>query len=84
MSKRLYRSKNKVFSGVLGGFAEYFDWDPTLTRVLFVVIALFTSGFPLLIAYIIAAIVMPESPSNYTKQSSDSSRNDVTPDDDEF
>ncbi|GAK31769.1 putative nickel-responsive transcriptional regulator NikR [Weissella oryzae SG25] len=78
MAKKLYRSNNRVFSGVLGGFAEYFDWDPTLVRVIFVVAALITSGFPLLIAYIVAAIIMPEAP----HYESNDSRKDITPDQD--
>lgn len=78
MAKKLYRSDNRIFSGVLGGFAEYFDWDPTLVRVIFVVAALITSGFPLLIAYIIAAIIMPEAP----RYENSDTRKDITPDQD--
>lgn len=79
MAKKLYRSDDRVFSGVLGGIAEYFDWDPSLTRILYVVAALLTSGFPLLIAYIIAAIIIPERPTYFDHH--DNSRKDITPDD---
>ncbi|MBP9212849.1 MAG: PspC domain-containing protein, partial [Bacteroidetes bacterium] len=41
-SQRLYRStSNKVFAGVCGGLAEYFDVDPMIIRVLFVLMVLF-------------------------------------------
>lgn len=56
--KRLYRSSsNCMIAGVCGGIAEYFDVDPTIVRLLFV-IAIF-SGVSI-IAYIIAAIIMPK------------------------
>lgn len=58
--KRLYRSnKNKVFLGVLGGVGEYFDIDPVLIRVLFILITVFSAGFPGLLVYLLAAAVMP-------------------------
>lgn len=60
MEKRLYKSKDdRILFGVCGGVAEYFDVDPTLIRLAFVLILLTGTG---LIAYIIAAIVMPEKP----------------------
>lgn len=58
--KVLQKSRNRMLSGVLGGIAEYFNVDPTLIRLIFVVVALLSYGFPLLIAYIIAAFIMPE------------------------
>ena len=58
--KRLTRSDDRILGGVLAGFAEYFEIDPTLVRLLFVLVALLTAVFPLVIFYIIAWIVMPE------------------------
>ncbi|MDR0853718.1 MAG: PspC domain-containing protein [Clostridiales Family XIII bacterium] len=57
--KRLFLSDtNKVFAGVCGGIGEYFDIDPTVIRVIWVILALaFGSG---ILAYIIAWIVMPK------------------------
>ncbi len=56
--KRLYRSNtNKMICGVCGGLAEYINIDPTVVRLLWVVFS-FAGGFGLL-AYIIAAIIMP-------------------------
>lgn len=61
MTKRLYLSnQNKVIAGVGGGLGEYFDLDPVLIRVAFVVLA-FLHGFGL-IAYIVAWIAMPKAP----------------------
>ena len=59
MGRRLYRSKSdRMISGVCGGLATYFDMDPTVVRVIAVLLLLFTSGAAL-IAYIIMAIVIP-------------------------
>ncbi len=61
MQKKLYRSrKDKMIGGVAGGLAEYFDLDPTLVRIVFVV-SLFLGGSGIL-AYIILWIVVPEEP----------------------
>lgn len=59
MKKRLCKINNgKVISGVCGGIAEYFDIDPTIVRLAWIVFtAAGGSGF---IAYIIASIIMPE------------------------
>lgn len=56
--KRLYKSrKNKMLSGVCGGIAEYFSWDPTIVRLVAVFLFIF-KGFGVL-AYIIAAVLIP-------------------------
>lgn len=58
MKKRLYKSdKDKK---VCGGIANYFDVDPTVIRLAWVIFTL--AGGSGLIAYIIAAIIMPEDP----------------------
>jgi len=62
MTKRLYKSNNKVISGVCAGIAEYFNIDPTLVRLALVVFSFFSGGIGGLIAYIIAAIVIPAAP----------------------
>lgn len=61
MTKKLYKSnKNKMLCGVCGGVGEFFDIDPTLVRLGWVVFcALGGSG---IIAYIIAAIIVPQNP----------------------
>ncbi len=61
--KKLYKSNtNFVLSGVLGGLGEYYDIDPTLLRLGFIVLVLITGGFPGIVAYIIAAIIVPIKP----------------------
>jgi len=61
MKKRLYRSgKERILGGVCGGIGEYFDIDPTIVRLLWV---LFILGFGTgLLAYIIAWIIIPRNP----------------------
>jgi len=59
----LYRSRrNSILGGVCGGLAEWLGWDPTLTRVLYVVVSILSAGFPGTIVYIILWIVMPKAP----------------------
>jgi phage shock protein C len=59
----LYRSrKNRMIAGVCGGLAEWLSWDPTLVRILYVVISILSVAFPGILAYIILWIVMPEAP----------------------
>jgi phage shock protein C len=59
--QRLMRSRtNRKIAGVCAGFAEYFDLDVTLLRVVWLVVALMTGVFA--IPYIVAWIVMPEEP----------------------
>lgn len=61
MKKRLYKSNNeKVLVGVCGGIAEYFDIDPTLVRLLWVILLMM--GGSGILAYIIAAIIIPNEP----------------------
>jgi phage shock protein PspC (stress-responsive transcriptional regulator) len=57
--KRLRRSHDKMIAGVCAGIAEYFDLDPTLVRVGYILLSMFTVGFPGIIAYLILWIVMP-------------------------
>ena len=60
MEKKLYKSsKNKMIDGVCAGIAEYFNIDPTLIRLLWVLLSLGSCGTGLLV-YIIAAVIIPE------------------------
>jgi len=59
--RRLHRSRrNRVLAGVCGGIAEYYGSDPTAVRLAAVIIGLFTGVVPLVLVYIIAAIVVPD------------------------
>lgn len=68
--RRLMRSStDKKIAGVCAGIADYFEWDPTLVRILWVVLVLMPVPiFPGVIGYIVAWIVMPEAllPSAYS------------------
>ncbi len=59
-TKRLYKSNDKIVSGVLAGVAEYFDLDPTLVRLGYVVFTIATGVFPAIVGYVIAAIIIPQ------------------------
>ena len=62
MEKKLYRSsKDRVLWGVCGGLAKYFNTDPVIVRVIFVV-TIFFGGLGI-IAYSIMAIVVPKEDS---------------------
>jgi phage shock protein C len=59
--RRLHRSRtNRVLAGVCGGIAEYYGSDPTAVRLAALIIGLFTGVVPMLVAYIVAAIMVPE------------------------
>ena len=57
---RLTRSNNRVIAGVCAGLAEWLGWDIALVRVLYILVSVFSAGFPGVLAYIILWIVMPE------------------------
>jgi phage shock protein C len=63
-NKRLHKSDDPIVAGVCGGIAEYFELDPTLIRILAVVIVLIGLGFPAFV-YIIAMVVMPKRSEDY-------------------
>ena len=59
--KRLTLSKNDQFiAGVCGGLAKYMNIDSSLVRILVVVIALMTGILPVIIGYILMAIIVPD------------------------
>lgn len=60
-NKRLYRSRtDKSIAGVCGGLAAYFGIDPTLVRIIFVILTLM--GGPGLLLYVVLWLIMPEAP----------------------
>ena len=60
MNKRLYKSNyNKMVCGVCGGIGNYFTLDPTLIRILWVIFTIASVGTGI-VAYIIAAVIIPE------------------------
>ncbi len=59
----LQRSNNKMIAGVCGGIAEWLGWDPTIVRVGYVLLSIFSAAFPGILVYIILWIVMPKADS---------------------
>lgn len=63
MSKRLFRSRTEsMLAGVCGGIAEYFELDPTLVRIAYIILSVLSAAFPGLLVYIILWLVIPEKP----------------------
>ena len=61
--KKLYLSDtDKKLGGVCGGLGEYFDKDPTLVRIIFVLLILFSFGFGVF-AYLLMWLIIPRRPS---------------------
>lgn len=58
MTKKLYRSNDRVLGGVCAGMAEYFDLDITLVRLGYALLT-FCTAFSGIIVYIVAWIVIP-------------------------
>jgi phage shock protein C len=59
--KKLYRSKeNKIFFGILGGIGEYAEVDPSLLRVVFLLLFFLTAGVPCILFYLFSALVVPK------------------------
>lgn len=60
-NKKLYRSEeNKVIAGVMGGLGEYFDVDPVLFRVIYLLLTIFTAAIPGVLAYILMILIVPK------------------------
>ena len=59
MARRLFRSSDRMLGGVCAGIAEYFDLDPTLVRIAYLVVSVISAAFPGLLVYIILWIMIP-------------------------
>jgi phage shock protein C len=58
----LHRSrKHKMIAGVCGGIAEWLGWDPTVVRILYVLVSVLSVAFPGIIVYVILWILMPKA-----------------------
>ena len=63
MTPRLYRSRrHRVIAGVCGGLAERYDWDPSVVRLVFVLLMFVPIPTHIALLYIIMWIVVPEAP----------------------
>jgi len=60
--KILYRSgKNRIIAGICGGLGEYFDTDPTIVRLIWIILTLISLGVGIL-AYLFAWLIMSKNP----------------------
>ena len=60
----LLRSRrHRMIAGVCGGIAESLGWDPTLVRILYILVSVLSAAFPGIIVYLVLWIVMPQSSS---------------------
>jgi len=59
-NKKLVRSKNVMIAGVCAGIAEYFNFDVTITRIVYVLVSIFSAAFPGIIVYLILMLIMPK------------------------
>ncbi|KRM90277.1 PspC domain-containing protein [Liquorilactobacillus cacaonum] len=60
-NKQLVKSNDHIFLGVLGGIAEYFNWDKAITRIIGAILIIFPGQFFFgIITYFVAAAVMPD------------------------
>ena len=67
--KRLYKSQtSKMLGGVCGGIAEYFNLDPTLVRLAYAFLSIFSACFPGILLYIVMCIVVPSAPYGQQQQ----------------
>lgn len=67
MSEHLHRSRDdRMLAGVAGGLAEMWDADPSLVRIVWALLTIFTGGVALLV-YIVMAIVVPEEDDDYER-----------------
>jgi phage shock protein C len=64
MKRLLLSSSDKKIGGVCGGIAEYMDLDPTIVRLLTVVLAVITAVIPVLVGYVLAWIIIPRAPAS--------------------
>ena len=64
--KKLYRSKTeRMLSGVCGGIAVYFNVDPTIVRLIWALVSVFSAAVPGVLLYIIWSLVIPDEPDSY-------------------
>jgi phage shock protein C len=58
--KKIVRSRNsRMIAGVCGGIADYFNVDPTIVRVLYVLLSMMTVAFPGILVYLILVLIIP-------------------------
>jgi len=66
---QLRKSRSKTLAGVCGGIAEWLEWDPTLVRVLYVVVSILSAAFPGIVIYLLLWLIMPPADSRHPANS---------------
>jgi phage shock protein PspC (stress-responsive transcriptional regulator) len=60
-TRSLRRSRrDRMIAGVVGGLADYFGIDPSLARIIYVLVSIFSAAFPGIVVYIILWILIPQ------------------------
>lgn len=60
-ARALRRSRrDRMIAGVVGGFADYFGLDPTLARIIYVLVSVLSAAFPGILVYILLWILIPQ------------------------
>ena len=59
VKRTLRKSRDRMIAGVCGGIAEWLGWDPTLVRILYIVVSIVSVAFPGILVYILLWIVIP-------------------------
>ena len=71
IKRRLYRSQNdRIFAGLFGGLGEYFEIDPVILRLVWIVLFIITGIIPGVIIYLIAIFIVPPEPIQFEPASS--------------
>lgn len=66
--KRLYRSRaDRQLTGVLGGVSDYLGLDPSLIRIVYVIVTILTGFVPGIFLYLIMAFVVPVEPETHSQ-----------------
>lgn len=74
MNDRLYRSRDdRMLAGVAGGLAEHWDADPSLVRLVWALLVIFTGGIALIV-YIVMALILPDGPATTIDGPADAAR----------
>jgi phage shock protein C len=59
VAARLRKSRDRILGGVCGGIAEWLGWDPTLVRILYVIVSVASVAFPGILVYLVLWLIMP-------------------------
>jgi len=60
--KPLHRSRrHRMLAGVCGGLSDWLGWDPTLVRIVYVVVSVCSAAFPGILVYLVLWLVMPQA-----------------------